>query len=286
MNEVKETINLKRTLELFEIPRSSFYERINREESHRDRENRRLLKKIKQIWELSNRVYGAPKIHSLLIIHENEDCSLKRVQKLMKENHIRSITQKKWRPQGSSTPIPDDRENLLKQDFTTTGINQVWVTDITYIWTGRDEWSYLSTILDLHSRKAIWSFGQQMTVDLVLDTLTKAIQRYGRNEGLILHSDLGSQYTSEEYEKALEKYGILHSFSRKANPYDNAVMESFHSILKKEEVYQKNYPDYQTAHRELFQYIEAFYNRKRVHSALGNRTPLDVENQYLDQSII
>ncbi len=271
---------------MFDIPRSSFYERVNREESHRERENRRILKKIERIWESSGRVYGAPKIHAILVTQENEDCNLKRVQKLMHKQGIRSITQKKWRPHRSADPVPDDRVNLLNQDFSTTGLNQIWVTDITYIWTGKDEWSYLSTILDLYSRKAIWSFSRQMTVDLVLDTLTKATQRYGAAEGLILHSDLGSQYTSEAYESALEKQGIRHSFSRKGSPHDNAVIKSFHSIVKKEEVYQKNYPDFDTAYRELFQYIEAFYNRKRIHSALGNRTPLAIEQGYLDQAVI
>lgn len=153
----------------------------------------------------------------------------------------------------------------MNQDFTTTSLNQKWVTDITYIDTQKDGWCYLSSIMDLHSKKIIaWNLGKKMDRSLVIQTLKDAVETQGKADGLIIHSDLGSQYTSDDYEKCLESLKIKHSFSRKGCPYDNACIESFHSILKKEEVYQTKYPDYNHAKKQLFIYIESFYNRNRI----------------------
>jgi len=195
---------------------------------------------------------------------------------------LQSIIFKKWKPASTSKQPVQDRKNLLEQNFTTTSINQKWVTDITYIHTLKDGWCYFSSIQDLHSRKIIaWRFGKQMTTDLVMDTLNDAIYKVGSAEGLILHSDLGSQYTSQEFESKLENCGIRHSFSKKGCPYDNACIESFHSIMKKEEVYQTTYKDFEHASVRLFQYVEGFYNQKRIHASIGYLTPNEAQNRAL-----
>ncbi|KKB33187.1 Mobile element protein [Bacillus thermotolerans] len=185
---------------------------------------------------------------------------------------------KKFRPQKSQGTVIE-RTNHLEQDFTTTTMNEKWVADITYIHTLRDGWCYLASVLDLHSKKIVgYSFSRSMTTDLVLQALHNAVTTQNPEPGLILHTDLGTQYTSEAFENALKAYEIKQSFSRKGCPYDNACMESFHAILKKEEVHQVKYLDYESAKLALFQYIEGWYNRKRIHGQIGYRTPQEVED--------
>lgn len=223
-------------------------------------------------------IYGAPKIHKILV-GRGETLSLKKVQILMRKLGLRSVTLKKYKPGKQAKVKSEGRKNLLNQDFTTTSINQKWVTDITYIHTLKDGWTYLSTIRDLHTKKVIgWKFGKQMTKELVIETLDNALLNQTPSENLIIHSDLGSQYTSEAYEAKLNELNIRHSFSRKGCPYDNAGIESFHASLKKEEVYpSKAYEKFEAAHLALFQYIEGFYNRKRIHSSINYLTPNQME---------
>jgi len=200
----------------------------------------------------------------------------------MKKKDIRSITRKRWKPASTGKQEIQDRVNLLNQDASTTSINQKWVTDITYIYTKKDGWCYFSSIQDLHSRKIIaWKLSKNMTTQLVLDTLNDAIFKVGSGKELILHSDLGSQYTSNEYEKRLEDLGIRHSYSKKGYPYDNAWIESFHSILKREEVYQKDYQTFEEARISLFQYVEGFYNQRRIHGSIGYLTPNQMQERAL-----
>lgn len=197
----------------------------------------------------------------------------------MRQLGLRSITIKKYKPQPSRQTILA-KENILNQDFTTNNICEKWVADITYIPTKKNGWCYLSSIMDLHTRKIIsHTFSKRMTVDCVLQTLNKAKERYNIPEGMIFHTDLGSQYTAIEVEKWLKKNKIKHSYSRKGTPYDNAGIESFHASLKKEEVYTTSYADFDQANQALFAYIEGFYNRNRIHSSINYLTPQEFENQ-------
>lgn len=263
---------------ILEAPKSSYYDWVNKKPSKRQSENERLSCLISGIYFENKGIYGAPKIHKTLV-NRGETLSLKRVQKLMKKLGLRSITIKKYNPGKQAKGNIEGRENLLNQDFTTTSINQKWVTDITYIRTVKDGWTYLSTIQDLHTKKIIgWKFSKQMTKELVIETLDHALLAYKSSENLIIHSDLGSQYTSEAYEAKLKKLNIRHSFSRKGCPYDNAGIESFHAAIKKEEVYpSKVYESFEDAHLAIFQYIEGFYNRKRIHSSINYLTPNQME---------
>lgn len=196
----------------------------------------------------------------------------------MKRAGIRSIVVKKYRPYPSKQKI-EERENLLDQDFSTNSINEKWVADITYINTLRDGWCYLASVLDLHSKKVVgYSFSKTMTTDLVIHALKNAYETQAPKKGVILHTDLGSQYTSEDFMAYVQSKGMKQSFSRKGCPYDNACIESFHAILKKEEIHHVHYIDYNSAKVALFQYIEGWYNRKRIHSSIGYRTPQEVED--------
>lgn len=260
-----------------EIPRSTYYQSLQHAESNRDRENKELTEKITKIHIESKQRYGAPKIHQNLQ-KEGYSVSLKRVQRLMKRAGIRSIVVKKYRPYPSKQKI-EERENLLDQDFSTNSINEKWVADITYINTLRDGWCYLASVLDLHSKKVVgYSFSKTMTTDLVIHALKNAYETQAPKKGVILHTDLGSQYTSEDFMAYVQSKGMKQSFSRKGCPYDNACIESFHAILKKEEIHHVHYIDYNSAKVALFQYIEGWYNRKRIHSSIGYRTPQEVED--------
>ncbi len=260
------------------MPRSTYYQSLRKTESPRERKNKKLTKKIRQIHLDSNERYGAPKIH-LSLINDGFKVSLKRVQRLMKKADIRSITKKKYRPYPSKEKVIQ-LGNLLKRDFSTQTINEKWVTDITYIHTLKDGWCYLASVLDLHSKKIVgYSFSRSMTTNLVIKAVENAYHTQKPAKGLLLHSDLGSQYTSCEFMNFVQSLGMVQSFSQKGCPYDNACIESFHAILKKEEVNHIQYADYTSAKLAMFQFIESWYNRKRIHSSLGYQTPQMIENQ-------
>jgi putative transposase len=260
-----------------DIPRSTYYQSICHVESNRDRENSEITKRIIQIHNESKQRYGAPKIHHLLK-EEGHSVSLKRVQRLMRKAEVRSIVKKKYKPYPSKEKIVE-RENLIRRDFSTKTINEKWVAYITYIYTLRDGWCYLASVMDLHSQKIVGhSFSRSMTANLVVKALANACDTQQPNNRLILHTDLGTQYTSDEFEQYAKSQGIKQSFSRKGCPYDNACIESFHAILKKEEVNHVQYLDYCTANLAMFQFIEGWYNRKRIHSRLGYKTPQTVED--------
>ena len=159
----------------------------------------------------------------------------------MKENQIKSIIHKKFRNYNKSKDIKETTKNILKRNFDTEKLNEKWVSDITYIWTKKDGWCYLSSIMDLHSRRIIsHKVGKFMDIKLVMDTLKMAIYKRGDTTNLIIHTDRGSQYMSKEYRKFCAEKGISISYSRKGNPYDNACIESFHATLKKNMYIMKN----------------------------------------------
>lgn len=200
--------------EVLQVPRSTYYQSFHKVKSSFVIENEVMLARIKIIHAESKGRYGAPKIHHILTT-EGFTASLNRIQRIMKEANIRSTIVKKYRP-ASSTGRVEERENLLEQDFETTTINEKWVADITYIHTLRDGWCYLASVLDLHTKKIVgYSFSKSMTTGLVLQALANAIDVQQPHEGLILYTDLGSQYTSEGFETALKEAKIQQSFSRK-----------------------------------------------------------------------
>jgi putative transposase len=171
-------------------------------------------------------------------------------------------------------------ENVLDRQFKACKPNHLWVTDITYIPTN-EGWLYFATVMDLYSRKIVgWAMDKTMTKELVISALKMAYKRQKPGKGIIHHSDRGVQYASCEYQKLLKKYNMTGSMSRKGNCYDNACIESFHGILKRELVYQTKYKTREEAKKSLFEYIEFFYNSKRIHSTLGYYTPNEFERMY------
>lgn len=189
---------------------------------------------------------------------------------------LRSIVVKKFRPH-LSKPTVEGKENIINRDFKASDINEKWCTDITYIHTLKDGWTYLASVMDLYSKKIIgYAYGTSMTAELAVKAVENACLNVKNTKGIILHSDLGTQYTSHIFEDYLSSKGIIHSFSRKGNPYDNACIESFHSILKKEEINHHKYYDFNAARKAIFEYIESWYNRKRIHSAINYMTPQEV----------
>ena len=259
------------------VPRSTYYQSKHQTESKWKFENEQLLKRIKEIYFESKRRYGAIKIHRQLI-KEGLSVSLKCVQRLMKSAGLASIIQKKYTPYKQSKELVLERENILEQDFSTNSINQKWVSDITYIHVQEEGWCYLASVMDLHSKKIIgYHFSKQMTTDIIVKALKNAYFSQKPKGEIILHTDLGSQYTSQEFKDLTLDFNIIQSFSRKGCPYDNACIESFHATLKKEEVYQTTYVTFEQARIALFQYIEGWYNRKRMHGSINYLTPEECE---------
>lgn len=264
-----------------QLPRSTYYKALTHEPSKRELEMAAFQEEIKSIYMESKKRYGAPKIHKVLEA-SGIKTSLKRVQRHMAKLGLRSIVNKKYKHHSEKMPV-ENYENILDRDFEATTINQKWVTDITYIHVLKEGWTYLASVMDLCSRKIIgYAYGTEMTTELAIQAVKNAALNVKDTSGILLHSDLGSQYTSQAFQKYVRENGFIHSFSRKGNPYDNACIESFHSVLKKEEIYCNTYADFQQARKAIFEYIESWYNRKRIHSALGYLTPQERENmEYL-----
>jgi putative transposase len=263
---------------VLKVSRSSYYKYLNKKPSKRELENEIICNKIIDIHKASKNRYGAPKINESLKA-EGINISLKRTQRLMKKLGIKSITIKKYRPTSSKRKI-EEQENVLKRDFQANTINEKWVTDITYIHTVKNGWCYLASVMDLYSRKIIgYAMSRSIDTSLALRAVKNAIELQKPTKPLILHSDLGCQYTSNAFKEYIAATKIItHSFSSKGCPYDNACIESFHASLKKEEVHIVKYFDYDTARLAIFEYIESWYNRKRIHSSIGYITPQKCED--------
>ena len=235
-----------------------------------------------EVWLSSKKRYGSPKI-SKCLFNKGIKVSQKRVSRRMKVLNIHSITIKKYKPY-SSSKIDSTKQypNLLKQNFKASKPSLKWVGDITYIYTIDDGWTYLATVMDLFDLKIIgYCYDKHMSSDITINALKMAVSKRPINDNLIFHSDRGSQYTSKAFETLLKDLNIKHSFSKKGYPYDNASMESFNSILKKELVYTKSFRNYQKTKLELFEYIESWYHNTRIHGSLDYLTPNEVYNNYI-----
>jgi putative transposase len=264
---------------VLDIPRSSYYEKVNRKTSKTEIRREEIKKEVKSIYKDSKCRYGAPKIHKVL---ESKDvkCSMQLVQRIMKSEGIKSIVFKKYKHQNSK-PSPAPAGNILSREFEAKGLGEKIVGDITYIKTEKDGWCYLASFIDLYSKRVVgWAYDKNMTTELVLKALGRATTNVEIKEGCILHTDLGSQYTSEKYTNIAKDLGFTLSYSRKGNPYDNACIESFHAIIKKECIYTLKLKDFEESRKVIFEYIESWYNRKRIHSKLGYLSPIEFEKKY------
>ena len=266
------------------IHHSVYYYHKNNKTNIYKENNNELDIQIMEIYTESKRRYGSPKIQKVLA-NKGIKVSQKRVARRMKELGIRSIVVKKYNYAENKKVDDTKKPNLLKQDFKAIEPKQKWVGDITYIYTKEIGWTYLAIVMDLYDLKIVgYSYGKHMTADLVIQALNNAVCNRGIKEKMIFHSDLGSQYTSNDYEELLKRLNIQHSYSKKGYPYDNASMESFNAILKKEEVNQKSYVTFEKARLAIFEFIESWYNNRRIHSSLGYITPNEKERLYYEKT--
>lgn len=244
--------------------------------SRRNKENVRLVTHIKAVHEESRKTYGSPRIH-IELRSRGIRCGKNRVARLMSQRGIRAKHKRKYKATTDSNHNLPVHENRLNRSFDTGSPNMSWAADITYIWT-REGWLYLAVILDLFSRRIVgWSMKARLEKQLVIDALLVALGQRKPASGILHHSDRGSQYASKEYQNLLKEAGISCSMSRKANCWDNAVVESFFSTLKREWVQGKGYRTRAEARADIFYYIETWYNRKRRHSTLGYLSPSEFE---------
>ena len=260
---------------VLKVHRSGFYAWLKEPESNRSKEDRRLLKLIAESHMASGRIYGSPKVHKDLR-EMGESCGRHRVERLMRQNKLKAIIGYKAPRFKSGMPsvvVP----NQLGQSFDFKNPDQAWVTDITYIRT-YEGWLYLAVVMDLYSRMIVgWSMKATLKRELVIDALLMAVWRRKPKGSVIIHSDQGSQYSSDDWMRFCKEHGLDPSMSRRGNCYDNAVAESFFSSLKKERVRRRIYSTRDKAKSDLFDYIEMFYNSKRRHSYLGYVSPHDYE---------
>lgn len=261
---------------------SGYYAWRKRPQSKREKENRRLVVEIKAIHQESKQTYGSPRIFKSL---QNQGYALgkNRVARIMKLHGIEAKQKKRFQVTTDSNHNRAVAENILDRHFMPKAPNQAWASDITYVWTGKG-WLYLAVVMDLFSRRVIgWSMQKTMHRCLVMDALRMALAKRTPSEGLIHHSDRGSQYASSEYQEILQRAGITCSMSRRGNCWDNAPVESFFATLKRELIYRKRYRSRTEARADIFAYLEVWYNRKRIHSTLSYLSPVKYEAQYYNQ---
>ncbi len=263
------------------VSRSGYWAWIKRRPSARQLGDSLLLADIQSIHGDNRKVYGSPRIHDALT-KKGVQCGRKRVERLMKENSIRAKQGKKYKPVMTDSvhqlPVAP---NVLNREFKRKQQNEAWVADTTYIWT-QEGWLYLAVVLDLFSRRVVgWAMGDRNDRGLPLRALHMAAQRRSPPRGLIHHSDRGSTYASADYRAALRQYGMTCSMSRKGNCWDNAPMESWFHTLKVESVHDQTFATRRDAMAVVFEYMEVFYNRQRICSAIGGFAPEEFEAQQL-----
>src|ERR1035437_1894749 len=259
------------------VSRSGFHGWLTRPKSVRSRADEALATKVRASFVASDRTYGARRVwHDVRA--GGAACGLHRIERLMRVQALRARPRRRGVPADTGVRCKDAMAaNVLDRQFTAQVPNQKWVADFTYIWTA-EGWLYVAAILDLFSRRVVgWSMNATMTAQLVTDALMMAIWRRGKPDALLHHSDRGSQYTSEPFQKLMADNGVVCSMSRSGNVWDNAVMESFFSSLKTERVARKVYRTRDHARADVFDYIERFYNPSRRHSTIGYVSPMEFE---------
>jgi len=266
--------------QVLEVSATGYYDWLHRQEHpcRRAEQDRRLKKQISRIHDQSRQTYGAPRITKALQ-QAGQRHGRNRIARLMREQDLFGRQKRGFRVRTTDSnhdqPIAPNR---LAQAAVPQGPNQLWAADITYV-SSAQGWVYVAAILDLYSRRIVgWAVSSQINTELVLSALKMARCHRQPPAGLIFHSDRGVQYASLQYRRALESAAIVPSMSRKANCYDNATMEAFWSTLKLELIYRRQFQNQAQVREAVFDYIEVFYNRQRLHSALGYRTPSDFEH--------
>lgn len=282
MKQYHRTFCVDQMAKVLGVSRSGYYEYLRRSKSPRACENEELLHHIYSIFKESEETYGSPRIHAELV-EQGLKCSRPRVARLMKAHHIQAKMYKKF-VKTTKRDILIAPPDLVQQQFQVNQPNSLWLADITYIRI-HQQWAYLAVVLDVYARKIVgMALKDHMRAELILTALEQALIIRKPPQGLIHHSDLGSQYTCHGLQMLAKHHGIKLSYAKSA--YDNAVMESFFHTLKTEHVYFKNYQSLEEAKLEIFTYIFSFYNSKRRHSTLNYQSPNSVEKQFNQQKFV
>jgi putative transposase len=260
------------------VSRSGFYAWCKQRPSPRRKRRTELLERIRLVHQENRERYGSPRVHRALVV-DGHAASRNTVARLMQSAGIRAQSRKKFIPRTTDSTHPKPiAPNQLARDFAAEAVNRKWLADITYVPTD-EGWLYVAAVLDCYSRKIVgWSMADHLETELVSDALKMAlVQRCPASGDLVHHSDRGVQYASDAYQQLLSRHGIEASMSGRGDCYDNAMMESFWATLKTELVHQEHYATHEQARQSIFEYIEVFYNRKRLHSSLGYKSPESFE---------
>jgi transposase InsO family protein len=278
MYEFRSTFRVKKMAMVLKVSRSGYYVWVKTRKTKREIDDEIFLMQIKETFEKTRKTYGPRRITKALN-KEGISIGRKRVERIMKENNIVPITVKKFKATTNSNHDYPISLNILNRQFNVDAPFKAWVSDITYVHTD-EGWLYLAAIMDLYSGKIVgWAMDSTMTQQLVINALKQAIGRANPPRGVLCHSDRGVQYASKKYRRILAFYGFKQSMSRKGNCWDNACMESFFGTLKTELVYHERYKTRRQARLSIFDYIETFYNRIRLHSKLGYQSPENYEKE-------
>lgn len=262
--------------EVLGVSKSGYYRFITRRVSSRETKRLVLLRAMEEVYRSSRNTYGSPRVYAQLKAL-GFSCSKATVERLMRLHGMTSKVRRKYKATTDSKHTLPIAPNRVEPQFTVEAPNQLWMGDVTYLRT-QEGWFYLAVVIDAYSRKVVgWSMSERMQTDLVLSALEMGVQRRKPPKGLIFHSDRGSQYASLAYRQTLCLYAMLQSMSRKGNCYDNAVVESFFHTLKSE--VEEVFSSREQARKEVFLWMEGFYNRNRLHSSLGYQSPEQFENQ-------
>ncbi len=261
---------------VLQVSKSGYYAWFGRPVSQRDQTNARLVDEIKTAYVENRKAYGSPRIY-VALRKKGILCGHNRVARLMRSNFIIAQRQFRRKRHGVTAHGRNLTLNLVNRNFRVAKPNRVWASDITVLWSGSG-WLYLAIVMDLYSRRIIgWAMQKRMTEDLTINALRMAIDQRRPKSNLIHHSDQGSQYASDAFSRELAHCQIIPSMSRKGNCYDNAVVESFFKSLKAEIPKEDRSKTREQTRSRIFEYIEVFYNRKRLHSTLGYQSPVEYE---------
>ncbi len=278
--------SVKLMCKVLKVKEVSYYRWKKSQEKRAEKRIKELfvVAEVERVFNESDKTYGYRAIKEALK-RKNIDISEYNVRKIMRENGLYPEVKKKYRPNYSKKGDGRYKVNLINQNFKTSESKEVWVSDITYIKTTIG-WVYLAVVMDLYNREVVgYSVSKKIDTELAKAALSNAVVRFGTREGLIVHTDRGSQYASKGFEKMLEEYGMIGSMSRGGCPYDNSCIESFFATMKKERIYRREYESIEDVKRDVFDYIEMFYNRRRLHSVLGYMSPVEYRLKYDVQNI-
>ena len=280
IREHRDQYKVARMCRQLEVSRTGYCQWKSRTPSDRSIANQVLDAQVAAIHAGSKRSYGRPRIVQGLR-DQGVQVSQERVRNSLKRQGLRPVYKRPYRVTTDSNHNKPIAPNVLERRFDGWQVNQAWVADITYVATA-EGWLYLACVMDLASRRIVgWSMNERITAELVCQALQSAYWRRRPAQGLILHSDRGSQYASRQHRQLLKDYAMIQSMSRKANCWDNAAMESFFKTLKVERIHQLRYPTRALAKLDIVDWIEGFYNQTRMHSSLGYKTPVDIESNLM-----